>query len=132
MKQGITVLKQPEGEAHQNEINRIQALRVLSEVTATLASEYDLEALLDRFLGMMVRLSGASAGIVRVLTSDGRHLKLAASQGLPPELVETAGRPSISNPAPPAPASLFSAPAARWSSSRSSTTGACSASTTST
>lgn len=89
MKQGITVLKQPEGEAHQNEINRIQALRVLSEVTATLASEYDLEALLDRFLGMMVRLSGASAGIVRVLTSDGRHLKLAASQGLPPELVET-------------------------------------------
>jgi hypothetical protein len=61
---------------------------VLSEVTATLASEYDLEALLNRFLGMMVRLSGASAGVVRVLTSDGRHLKLAASLGLPPEVVD--------------------------------------------
>lgn len=88
MKQVIPKLNQDDGESHKDEINRIQALRVLSEVTATLASEYDLEALLDRFLGMMVRLSGASAGVVRVLTSDGQHLKLAASQGLPPELVE--------------------------------------------
>jgi two-component system nitrate/nitrite sensor histidine kinase NarX len=82
------MLEQADGESRKEEINRIQALRVLSEVTATLASEYDLEALLDRFLGMMVRLSGASAGVVRVLTSDGQHLRLAASQGLPPELVE--------------------------------------------
>lgn len=88
MKQVSPMVKQADGESHKDEINRIQALRVLSEVTATLASEYDLEALLDRFLGMMVRLSGASAGIVRVLTSDGKHLRLAASQGLPPELVE--------------------------------------------
>jgi two-component system nitrate/nitrite sensor histidine kinase NarX len=83
------MLQQADVESHKEEINRIQALRVLSEVTATLASEYDLEALLDRFLGMMVRLSGASAGVVRVLTSDGQHLRLAASQGLPPELVES-------------------------------------------
>ncbi len=88
MKQGSPMLEQADGESRKEEINRIQALRVLSEVTATLASEYDLEALLDRFLGMMVRLSGASAGVVRVLTSDGQHLRLAASQGLPPELVE--------------------------------------------
>ncbi len=90
MKQGGTVLRQADGEPQQEggEVNRLQALRVLSEVTTTLASEYDLEALLDRFLGMMVRLSGASAGIVRVLTSDGRHLKLAASLGLPAEVVE--------------------------------------------
>lgn len=88
MKQGSPMLQQADGESRKEEINRIQALRVLSEVTATLASEYDLEALLDRFLGMMVRLSGASAGVVRVLTSDGQHLRLAASQGLPPELVE--------------------------------------------
>lgn len=88
MKQGSPMLEQTDGESRKEEINRIQALRVLSEVTATLASEYDLEALLDRFLGMMVRLSGASAGVVRVLTSDGQHLRLAASQGLPPELVE--------------------------------------------
>lgn len=88
MMQGSPMLQQANGESRKDEINRIQALRVLSEVTATLASEYDLEALLDRFLGMMVRLSGASAGVVRVLTSDGQHLKLAASQGLPPELVD--------------------------------------------
>lgn len=88
MNQGSPMLQQADVESHKEEINRIQALRVLSEVTATLASEYDLEALLDRFLGMMVRLSGASAGVVRVLTSDGQHLRLAASQGLPPELVE--------------------------------------------
>jgi len=70
------------------EAGRIQALRVLSEVTTTLASEYDLEALLNRFLGMMVRLAGASGGIVRVLASDGKHLRLAASLGLPQEMVE--------------------------------------------
>ena len=92
MKQGSTMLQQADSEARKEEGikegNNIQALRILSEVTATLASEYDLDALLNRFLGMMVRLSGASAGVVRVLTSDGQHLKLAASLGLPPELVE--------------------------------------------
>ncbi len=92
MKQGSTMLQQADGEARKEEGikegDNIQALRILSEVTATLASEYDLDALLNRFLGMMVRLSGASAGVVRVLTSDGQHLKLAASLGLPPELVE--------------------------------------------
>jgi len=93
MKQGSPMLKQADGEPRKDEDgkednNNIQALRVLSEVTATLASEYDIEALLNRFLNMMVRLSGASAGVVRVLTSDGQHLKLAASLGLPAELVE--------------------------------------------
>lgn len=72
----------------EDEGGKIQALRVLSEVTATLASEYDLDGLLNRFLSMMVRLSGASAGAVRVLTNDGRHLRLAATLGLPPEVVE--------------------------------------------
>jgi two-component system nitrate/nitrite sensor histidine kinase NarX len=92
MKQCSPTLQQTEAGARKEEAGkesgRIQALRVLSEVTATLASEYDLEALLNRFLSMMVRLTGASAGVVRVVTSDGRHLKLAASLGLPPELVE--------------------------------------------
>lgn len=92
MKQCSPTLQQVEVVARKEEGNKeggkIQALRVLSEVTATLASEYDLEALLNRFLSMMVRLTGASAGVVRVVTSDGRHLKLAASLGLPPELVE--------------------------------------------
>ena len=86
------MLQQADGESHKEqggmEASKMQALRVLSEVTATLASEYDLEALFNRFLEMMVRLSGASAGVVRVMTSDGQHLRLAASLGLPPELVE--------------------------------------------
>jgi len=92
MKQCSPMLQEAEVGARKEEggkeTSRIQALRVLSEVTATLASEYDLEALLNRFLGMMVRLTGASAGVVRVLTSDGQHLKLAASLGLPDEVVE--------------------------------------------
>lgn len=75
-------------EAGHKDGGRIQALRVLSEVTTSLASEYDLEPLLNRFLGMMVRLSGASAGAVRVLTGDGKHLRLAASLGLPAEVME--------------------------------------------
>ena len=86
------MLQQADGESRKEqggmEASKMQALRVLSEVTATLASEYDLEALFNRFLEMMVRLSGASAGVVRVMTSDGQHLRLAASLGLPPELVE--------------------------------------------
>jgi len=92
MKQCSPTLQQTEGDTRKEEggkeAGRIQALRVLSEVTTTLASEYDLEALLNRFLGMMVRLAGASGGIVRVLASDGKHLRLAASLGLPPEMVE--------------------------------------------
>ncbi|MBS3916597.1 MAG: GAF domain-containing protein [Sulfuritalea sp.] len=88
MTQCSPTLQQAGAEPQSAEGNRIQALRVLSEVTATLTSEYDLETLLDRFLDMMVRLSGASAGVVRVVTSDGRHLRLAASLGLPAEVVE--------------------------------------------
>ena len=88
MAQGGPVRAQAEGGTDKEETGRMQTLRVLSEVAATLASEYDLEALLDRFLSMMVRLSGASAGVVRVLTADGRHLRLAASLGLPDEVVE--------------------------------------------
>jgi len=79
---------QSETESGSGEAGRMQTLRVLSEVAATLASEYDLDALLDRFLSMMVRLSGASAGVVRVLTGDGRHMRLAASLGLPEEVID--------------------------------------------
>ena len=88
MAQGGPARLQGEAETGREEAGRMQTLRVLSEVAATLASEYDLDALLDRFLGMMVRLSGASAGVVRVLTADGRHMRIAASLGLPDEVVE--------------------------------------------
>lgn len=67
---------------------KIPALRALSEITTSLASESDLEDLLARFLGTMIRLAGAKAGAVRVVTSDGSHLRLVGARGLPPEVVE--------------------------------------------
>jgi len=67
---------------------KLQALRVLSEVTTSLAGEHDIEALLGRFLGTMMRLAGATAGAVRVAASGGAHLRLVAAVGLPPEVSE--------------------------------------------
>lgn len=67
----------------------LEALHVLSEISGSLADEDDLEELLGRFLTTMIRLANASAGVVRVLTSDGRHLRLVAARGLPPSVVES-------------------------------------------
>ena len=66
----------------------LEALHVLSEISSNLADEDDLEELLGRFLGTMIRLAKASGGVVRVLTSDGLHLRLVAARGLPSALVE--------------------------------------------
>lgn len=66
----------------------LQALHIISEVSASLADEDDVEELLGRFLGTMIRLATATAGAVRVLTSDGRHLRLVAARGLPHDVVE--------------------------------------------
>ncbi|HUW36007.1 MAG TPA: GAF domain-containing protein [Rhodocyclaceae bacterium] len=62
---------------------KLQALHILSEVTASLAGDSDIEALLGRFLSTMIRLAGAQGGAVRLLTSDGAHLRLVGSLGLP-------------------------------------------------
>lgn len=67
---------------------RLQALAIISEVSASLADEDDVEEMLGRFLGTMLRLAHADAGAVRVLTGDGRHLRLVGARGLPPEVVE--------------------------------------------
>jgi len=67
---------------------KLPALRALSEITSSLASDADVEDLLARFLGTMIRLAGAMAGAVRVATHDGAHLRLVGSIGLPPEVVE--------------------------------------------
>ncbi len=66
---------------------KLQALHVLSEVTSNLASDSDIEELLGRFLATMIRLAGAQAGAVRVLTSDGAHLRLIGSLGLPEDFL---------------------------------------------
>jgi len=67
---------------------KLPALLALSEVAASLASGSDVEALLARYLGTMMRIAGAQAGTVRVLAADGAHLRLVSAAGLPAELVE--------------------------------------------
>ena len=71
-----------------DDTNKLEALSIISEVSANLADEDDVEELLGRFLGTMLRLAHASAGAVRVLTTDGRHLRLVGARGLPAEVVE--------------------------------------------
>lgn len=67
---------------------KIPALHALSEITASLSSDNNLEELLERFLSTMIRLSGADAGAVRIITSDGKHLRLVGSIGLPQDVVD--------------------------------------------
>jgi len=67
---------------------KIPALRVLSEITSSLSSDDNLDSLLERFLGTMVKLAGADAGAVRVLTADSMYLRLVGALGLPPEVLE--------------------------------------------
>ncbi|MFN4148462.1 MAG: ATP-binding protein [Rhodocyclaceae bacterium] len=76
----------PEVEA--DERTRRQVLDIFAQVSANLADEDDVEELLGRFLGTMLRLAKASAGAVRVVTTDGKHLRLVAARGLPHEVVE--------------------------------------------
>ena len=66
----------------------LKALHVLAEISGTLADEEDLDELLGRFLGTMIRLAKADAGVVRVLTGDGKHLRMVGSRGLPAALAE--------------------------------------------
>jgi two-component system nitrate/nitrite sensor histidine kinase NarX len=56
---------------------------LLADVAAGLGTEADLGALLDHFLDPIVRLAGAKAGAVRVLSEAGDRLELVASLGLP-------------------------------------------------
>lgn len=73
---------------HTDGAYKIPALSALSEMTASLSSDNNVEDLLGRFLSTMIRLAGADAGAVRVITADGAHLRLVGALGLPPEVVE--------------------------------------------
>ena len=50
-------------------------------------SEAELEAVLERFLGAIVALAGAQAGAVRVVTDDGKQMRLVAQLGLSEQVV---------------------------------------------
>lgn len=67
---------------------KLPALRVLSEIAASLSTDSNIERLLERFLSTMVRLAGAGAGAVRVLTADGTGLRLIGSIGLGTDMLE--------------------------------------------
>jgi two-component system nitrate/nitrite sensor histidine kinase NarX len=64
-------------------------LKVLTDIAASLSMDVDVEHLLDSFLGTMVRLSSAHAGIVRVLTPDGKGLRVVGAEGLPQDALNT-------------------------------------------
>jgi two-component system nitrate/nitrite sensor histidine kinase NarX len=67
---------------------KIPALSALSEISTSLSSDNDLEVLLERFLRTMIRLAGAQAGAVRLVTQDGTHTRLVSAIGLPPDVLE--------------------------------------------
>lgn len=59
---------------------------LLAEITAGLSNGRELETLLGQFLGPIVRLAGAQAGVVRILSEDGAHMRMVGDVGLPPEV----------------------------------------------
>jgi two-component system nitrate/nitrite sensor histidine kinase NarX len=59
---------------------------LFAEITAGLADGRQLETLLRQFLGPIVSLAGAQAGLVRILSEDGQHMRLVGDLGLPPEV----------------------------------------------
>ena len=61
-----------------------RALRLLADA----GEARDPEQLLAESLDTMVRLAGAAGGIVRVVASDGEHMRLVAAVGLPDDVIE--------------------------------------------
>jgi len=59
---------------------------IIPGLSAELAVDRDLAALLERFLVSILALAGAQAGAVRVLTDDGRSMRLVAQMGLPADV----------------------------------------------
>lgn len=58
---------------------------LLAEITSGLSDGHELETLLGQFLAPIVRLAGAHAGVVRILSEDGEHMRMVGDVGLPPE-----------------------------------------------
>ena len=67
---------------------KLPALNVLSEIATSLSTDADVEQMLERFLSTMIRLAGAEAGAVRVITADGKGLRLIGSIGLPQDVID--------------------------------------------
>jgi two-component system nitrate/nitrite sensor histidine kinase NarX len=65
---------------------RVDPGAAIAGLTAELAVDSDLAPLLERFLIAILALAGAQAGAVRVLTDDGKAMRLVAQQGLPDDV----------------------------------------------
>lgn len=63
--------------------------KLLQELTADLGTPANMEPLLARFLSAIIALAGAQAGAVRVVTDDGKFLRLVAQQGLSDQVLVT-------------------------------------------
>ena len=59
---------------------------IFAEITAGLSTGEELESMLGQFLGPILRLAGAQAGLVRTLSDDGEHLRLVGEVGLPADV----------------------------------------------
>jgi two-component system nitrate/nitrite sensor histidine kinase NarX len=68
--------------------DRLPVIEVLAEIASSMSSDANTDQMLMRFLEIMVRISRARAGAVRVLTEDGAHLRMIGSIGLGPTLIE--------------------------------------------
>lgn len=63
-------------------------IEVLAEIAGCMSADLSVEQMLNRFLEIMVRVSGARAGAVRVVTADGGHMRMVGAIGLPDNLKE--------------------------------------------
>lgn len=63
------------------------AAGILRELASDLAAGDDLPGLLKRFLEPLLRMAGARAGAVRVITEAGDRMELVSSAGLPDSVV---------------------------------------------
>jgi two-component system nitrate/nitrite sensor histidine kinase NarX len=59
---------------------------IFAEITAGLSTGEQLESMLGQFLGPILRLAGAQAGLVRTLSDDGVHMRLVGEVGLPADV----------------------------------------------
>ena len=76
----------PAGDRQEGE--RQPVIEVLAEIASSISADANVEQMLLRFLEIMMRLSKCKAGVARVLTSDGDHLRMVGSVGLSPALLE--------------------------------------------
>ncbi|MDZ4254575.1 MAG: histidine kinase, partial [Sulfuritalea sp.] len=88
MKHELRELSQCDAGPRPSATEGASAAGILSEIVASLAADDHPESLISRFLGTIVRLSGASGGAVRVLTPGNEGMRLVGAIGLPHQVCE--------------------------------------------